>query len=198
MALARAVDIDTLAQNWWVVVLRGLAGILFGMATFFAPGISLAALVLLFGAFALADGILTIVTAIRRRGMRDGWGMLLFEGVAGIAAGVMTALWPGVTAMALLYLIAAWAIVTGAFEVAAAVRLRRIIRHEWLLALSGLASIGLGILLMLFPGPGSLALVLWIGAYALISGVLLVMLGIRLRSWGRHGAPGRQPAPAPA
>ena len=198
MPLQRAVDIETLAQNWWVMALRGLAGILFGLATLFAPGISLAALVLLFGAFAFADGILTVVTAVRRRGMRDGWGMLLLEGIAGIAAGIVTALWPGITALVLLYLIAAWAVVTGAFEIAAAIRLRRVIRHEWLLALSGLASIGLGILLMLFPGSGALALVLWIGAYALVSGTLLVVLAVRLRSWGRHGSPSRQPAPAPA
>ena len=178
------VDIETLARNWWVVLLRGLAGIAFGMITFVAPGISLAALVLLFGAYAFADGVLALVSAFRRR--RRSEAMLVLQGIAGIAAGVLTVLWPGVTAFALLCLIAAWALVTGGFEIAAAIRLRKAIDDEWLLILSGVASVALGVLLVLFPGPGALALVLWVGAYALVTGVLLVALSLRLRSL-RHG-----------
>src|SRR4051794_12745287 len=177
------VEVNSLSRNWWAVSLRGLAGILFGIITFVSPGISLAALVLLFGAYAFADGVLAIVTAVRRRGT-DRWWLLLLEGVVGIAAGIVTLLWPGITAIALLYLIAAWALVTGAFEIAAAIRLRRVITGEWLLALSGVLSIALGVLLVLWPGPGVLALVIWIGAYALVFGVLLVALGIRLRAVG--------------
>lgn len=177
------VDLDSLTRNWWAIVLRGIAGILFGLITFFAPGISLAALVLLFGAYAFADGVLAIVTAVRRRGA-DRWWLLLLEGLAGIAAGIVTLLWPGITAIALLYVIAAWALVTGVFEMAAAIRLRKVITGEWLLALSGVLSIALGVLLVLWPGPGALALVIWIGAYALVFGVLLVTLGIRLRALG--------------
>jgi uncharacterized membrane protein HdeD (DUF308 family) len=175
------IDLDGLRQNWWLVLLRGVAGILFGIITFVAPGISLAALVLLFGAYAFADGVLAIATAIRRRSA-DRWWLLLLEGIAGIAAGVVTLLWPGITALALLYLIAAWALVTGVFEIAAAIRLRKVITGEWLLALSGILSIGLGVLLVLAPGPGALALVIWIGAYAFVFGILLVALGFRLRS----------------
>jgi uncharacterized membrane protein HdeD (DUF308 family) len=188
--LIAIVDVDTLVRNWWVVVLRGVAGIIFGLITFFAPGISLAALVLVFGAYALVDGVLALVSVFRDRRARDRWWLLVFQGIAGIAAGIMTFLWPGITAIALLYLIAAWALVTGAFEIAAAIRLRKVIDDEWLLVLSGILSIGLGILLMLFPGPGALALVLWIGACAFVSGILLVFLGFRLRSWGKsHRAP---------
>ncbi|HEV7366685.1 MAG TPA: HdeD family acid-resistance protein [Gemmatimonadales bacterium] len=177
------VDVDSLSRNWWAVSLRGLAGILFGIITFFAPGISLAALVLLFGAYALVDGVLAIVSAVRRRGA-DRWWLLLLEGLVGIAAGVLTFLWPGITALALLYVIAAWALVTGAFEIAAAIRLRKAISGEWLLALSGIFSIALGVLLVLFPGPGALAVTIWIGAYAFVFGALLFALGLRLRGLG--------------
>jgi uncharacterized membrane protein HdeD (DUF308 family) len=188
------VDLDGFAKNWWAVSLRGLAGILFGIITFLAPGISLAALVLLFGAYAFADGVLAIVSAVRRRGT-DRWWLLLLEGLVGIAAGILTILWPGITALALLYVIAAWALVTGAFEIAAAIRLRKAISGEWLLALSGVLSIALGVLLILAPGPGALALVIWIGAYAFVFGALLFALGFRLKGLGSprhrgHPAPG--------
>jgi uncharacterized membrane protein HdeD (DUF308 family) len=188
------VDVDSLSRNWWAVSLRGLAGILFGIITFIAPGISLAALVLLFGAYAFADGVLAIVTAIRRRG-NDRWGMLLLEGLVGVAAGVLTLLWPGITALALLYVIAAWALVTGGFEIAAAIRLRKVITGEWILALSGILSMALGVLLIVAPGPGALAVVIWIGAYAFVFGVLLFALGLKLKGLGsaRHrgqAAPG--------
>ena len=101
----------------------------------------------------------------------------------------MTLIWPGITALALLYLIAAWALVTGTFEIAAAIRLRKVITGEWLLVLSGIASIALGVALVIFPGPGALVLVLWIGAYALVSGALLIALSFRLRSWDRSHSP---------
>jgi len=184
-SLIAGVDVDTLVRNWWVVVLRGVARILFGLTTFFAPGISLAVLVLFYGAYALVDGILALVSVIWDRGARGHWWLLVFEGIAGIAAGVITFLWPGITAIALLYVIAAWALVTGAFEIAAAIRLRKVIDDEWLLVLSGILSIGLGILLLLYPGAGALAVVLWIGAYAFVFGTLLLILGLRLRSWGK-------------
>jgi uncharacterized membrane protein HdeD (DUF308 family) len=179
------IGVEALSRNWWLFLLRGLAGILFGIITFIAPAISLAALVLLFGAYAFADGVLAIVAAVRRRGEAR-WGMLLLEGVAGIAVGVMTLFLPGITALTLLYLIAAWAIVTGVLELVAAVRLRKEIKGEWILALGGIASIAFGVLVALLPGAGALAIVIWIGAYALVFGVLLVVLSFRLRSWGRH------------
>ena len=188
------IDVETLAHNWWVLLLRGIAGIIFGVLTFIWPEISLAALVLLFGAYAFADGVLALINGIRERRVNDRWWVLLLHGILGIAAGIVTVLWPGITALALLYIIAAWALVIGALEIAAAIRLREVIEGEWLLALAGIASVALGILLFLFPGPGALALVIWIGAYALVSGVLLTILAFRLRSWAHdstvpHGTP---------
>lgn len=188
------IDVETLAQNWWVLLLRGIAGIIFGVLTFIWPEISLAALVLLFGAYAFADGVLALINGVRERRVNDRWWVLLLHGILGIAAGIVTVLWPGITALALLYIIAAWALVIGALEIAAAIRLRKEIEGEWLLALAGIASVALGILLFLFPGPGALALVIWIGAYALVSGVLLTILAFRLRSWAHdstvpHGTP---------
>ena len=179
------IDVGTLARNWWVVLLRGVAGIIFGLATFFAPEISLTALVLVFGAYAFLDGVLALISAIRRRGATDHWWLLVTEGVMGVAVGVLTFVWPDITTLALLYLIAAWALVTGGLEIAAAIRLRKVITGEWLLVLIGIASVALGVILILFPEPGALAVVLWIGAYALVSGALLIALSIRLRSWAK-------------
>jgi uncharacterized membrane protein HdeD (DUF308 family) len=174
------IDLDSLTRNWWAVALRGLAGILFGIITFVRPGISLAALVLLFGAYAFADGVLSIVSAVRRRGA-DRWWLLLLHGIVGIGAGIVTWLWPGITALALVAVIAAWALMGGALQVAAAIRLRKVITGEWLLALGGVLSIALGVMLLVFPGPGALALVIWIGAYAFVFGIVLLVLGFRLR-----------------
>ncbi|HEY2389336.1 MAG TPA: DUF308 domain-containing protein [Candidatus Binatia bacterium] len=185
--MAMTLDVDTLAHNWSLVLLRGLAGIVFGILTLLAPGISLAVLVLLYGAYALADGLLSLLAAMRPRGSERSGAMLVY-GVVGIGAGVVALLWPAITAFALVYLIAAWALVTGVVEVAAAVRLRKVIANEWLLAVSGLLSVGLGVLLMLYPISGALVLVLWVGAYALVSGVVLTVLAFRLHSWseGHH------------
>ena len=186
-----------LAYNWWALAVRGALAILFGILAFLWPGISLTALVLLFAAFAFADGVLAIVTGVR--GIRgDGrWWAVLLEGMLGIAVAVLTVLWPAITALALLFLIAAWAIVNGLLEIVAAVRLRRVIRGEWLLALAGVASIVFGVMLALNPGAGALALLWLIAAYAIVFGVLLVGLGFRLRGWLNH-APTFEGRPRPA
>jgi uncharacterized membrane protein HdeD (DUF308 family) len=187
------IAVDTLSRNWWAVLLRGVAGVLFGIATFLAPDISLAALVLLFGAYAFVDGVFGIASAVRRRDTSDNWWLLLLEGLVGVAVGVLTVVWPGITALALLFLISTWALITGVLELGAAIRLRKAISNEWLLALSGIASIVFGALLLLFPAAGALAVVLWIGAYALITGVLLIALGIRLHSLESRRHPGVAP-----
>jgi uncharacterized membrane protein HdeD (DUF308 family) len=166
-----------LARYWWAVALRGLLAVLFGLVAIFWPGITLVSLVFLFGAYALVDGIVAIVSAFRS----GEWWPLLLEGVVGIAAGVGAFLWPGITALALLYLIAAWAILTGILEIVAAVRLRKVIENEWWLALGGVASIILGVILVAAPGVGALGLVWAIGVYALVFGITLIALGFRLR-----------------
>jgi uncharacterized membrane protein HdeD (DUF308 family) len=182
------VNVDTLVRNWWVVLLRGIAAVLFGLVSFFLPEASFAALVLVFGAYALADGVLTIISAIRHRGDIDRWWVVFLQGLVGVAVGVATLIWPGITALALLYVIAAWALVTGVLEIAAAIRLRKVITGEWLLILLGVASIAFGVLLALFPVAGALALTIWIGAFALASGALLIAFALRLRSWRKSGS----------
>lgn len=170
-----------LARNWWVLAVRGLFGIAFGILAFVWPGLTLGALVVVFGAYALVDGIFALVAAVRVAGAQGRWWPLLLESLVSIAAGVLTFVWPGITALALLFVIAAWAIVTGVFEIVAAVRLRKEISDEWALGLSGAASVIFGFWLLIFPGAGALAVVWLIGIYAIVFGVLLLMLAFRLR-----------------
>jgi uncharacterized membrane protein HdeD (DUF308 family) len=176
-----------LARNWWAVALRGLFALLFGVLTLIWPAISVTVLVLLFGAYVLVDGIFAVVAAISRASEGRGhWWALLLEGLVGIAAGVLTFVWPAITALVLLYLIAAWGVVTGVFEILAAIRLRREVEGEWLLALGGVLSVIFGVLLFLLPGAGLLAVTWLIGIYAAVFGVLLLALAFRLRGWGRR------------
>lgn len=182
---------NMLYRAWWLVLLRGLAGIVFGIIAFLAPLSSLAALIIVFGAYAFADGVVLIVSAIRRRDEPEGrptWALWL-NGLVGIGIGLITLFRPAATALGLLWTIAFWAILTGALEIVAAVTLRKAIKGEWLLGLGGVLSIVLGILLVLFPAAGLLTLVFWIGAYALVFGVLLTVLAFRIRARSRsHSA----------
>jgi uncharacterized membrane protein HdeD (DUF308 family) len=175
-------NVNSLARDWWIIVLRGLAAVLFGIVAFVWPNVTLAALVLLFGAYVLVDGVLGLVVGLTRKSERRRWWVLALEGLAGIALGVLTFLSPQVTALVLLYGIAAWAILTGVLEIAAAIRLRKEIDNEVLLGLSGVVSIGLGVLLVLFPGAGAVSLIWMLGAYALVFGLILMALGFRLRA----------------
>ena len=176
---------EILSRNWGWLVLRGVVAILFGVLTAFQPGITLAALVLLFGAYALTDGVTTIIWAIANRRDEPHWVSLIFGGLMSIAAGVITFFWPAMTTVALLFVIAGWAMVTGTATIAAAIQLRKVIAGEWRLVLFGLMSVTFGVILLAAPAVGALAMVLWIGGYAIVSGVLLISLGMRLRSWGR-------------
>jgi len=171
----------TLAQNWWALVLRGVCAVLFGVGAFAWPGITLAVLILLYGAYVLVEGVLEVAWAlIGRQAGAFPWGVLL-AGLAGVAVGIVTFVSPGLTALALLYLIAAWAIIRGVFEIVAAIHLRRELENEWLLALSGLLSVGLGVLLIVAPGAGALALLWWIGGFAIVVGIVMIVLGLRLK-----------------
>jgi len=175
-----------LIGNWWAFVLRGLIAVIFGILTFLMPSMALLTLVLLFGFYAITDGVFKIIAAFRRTAAdQRPWGALLISGILGLIAGACALLIPGLTAIALLYVIAAWAVVTGAMEIAAAIRLRRQIHGEWLLALAGVLSIALGVLMAIFPGAGALTVVLWIGAWAIVFGVVMVVLGFELRHWTR-------------
>jgi uncharacterized membrane protein HdeD (DUF308 family) len=186
--------LDVLTRYWWTLVIRGVAAVLFGLMALIWPGITVLALVLLFGAYAILDGVLALGAAAlndARSAGRRPW--LVLEGIAGILTGIVTFAWPDVTTLVLLWLIAAWAIVTGVLEVVAAVRLRREIEGEWVLAASGVLSVVFGLLMMVWPASGAVALVVLIGVYAIVFGAALVALGWRLRAMrGTAGTP--QPA----
>jgi uncharacterized membrane protein HdeD (DUF308 family) len=175
------VSVVSLVKNWWAVALRGAAALVFGILTALWPDIGLTALVVLFGSFAIVYGVFNIITAVRRRRDERRWWALLLEGVVSVAVGTVTLIMPDLTALALVYVIAAWAILTGILEIAAAIMLRRHIRGEWWLALAGMLSVAFGAVLAIWPGVGALALVLWIGAYAIVLGILLIALGFKLR-----------------
>jgi uncharacterized membrane protein HdeD (DUF308 family) len=178
---------NTLGHNWWMLALRGLVAIIFGVLAFVLPGMTLLTLVFLFGAYAIVNGVLALVHAFSAPKGYPRFGALMVTGIISIAAGVLAFIWPGITALSLVLLIAAWAIVNGVFEIATAIRLRRVIAHEWLLALAGVLSVLLGIVMLLQPGVGALALVWWIGGFAIAFGVLLVALAFRVRRAGPAG-----------
>ncbi|HKP05248.1 MAG TPA: HdeD family acid-resistance protein [Chthoniobacterales bacterium] len=177
---------DTLSHNWWLLALRGLTAVIFGVLTFIWPAISLFALIMLFGAFALVNGVLSVFLAAKAPKGYPRFGSLLIGGLLGIFTGFLTFFWPGLTALGLLIMIAAWAIATGVMEIVAAIKLRKKIKGEWLLVLAGICSVAFGIMLLLMPGPGALVLVLWIGAYALVSGILLIILAFKMRKLGNE------------
>ena len=174
--------LHTLTANWWALALRGLAAVLFGLLTFFLPGITLVTLVLLFGAYALVDGLFNVIAFFRVASHQ--WALLI-EGVIGIITGVLTFAWPAITAIVLLYVIAFWAILTGILEIIAGIRVRKVVSNEWLLLVMGVLSFLFGVLILFAPGAGALAIVLWIGAYALVFGIFLLALAFRLR-WHRR------------
>jgi uncharacterized membrane protein HdeD (DUF308 family) len=174
-----------LARNWSWVALRGVVAIVFGVLTLMNSAITLALLVLLFGTYALVDGILAVVAAITSRTTEAHWLLLLIGGLGGIVFGVCTLLSPGITATLLLYLIAFWTLFIGFSEIWAVIRFQSAITGEWILALAGFASVALGLFLVRHPALGAVAFVLWIGVYALFLGILLIILGLRLRRWWR-------------
>jgi uncharacterized membrane protein HdeD (DUF308 family) len=173
-----------MAQNWWALVLRGVAAVIFGILAYIWPDITFTALVLLFGAYALWDGVFALIGAFRTQGDRR-WALVL-EGIVGIAAGLLTFLWPGAATFALLFIIAGWAVATGILEIVAAIRLREEIEGEWLLLVSGVLSVLFGIAIAVWPAAGLLAVTWIIGAYAIVFGILLIVLGFRLRNWTKE------------
>jgi uncharacterized membrane protein HdeD (DUF308 family) len=175
----------TVTHYWWMILIRGIFAILFGIAAFIWPGPTIEVLVLLFGAYALVDGIFAVIVGLQQYGETQRWWTVLLEGIVGIVLGVLTLFWPGTTATVLLAFITAWAIMTGVFEIAAATALRKVIEGEWALILAGAASVLFGVLLVLQPTAGALALIWLIGAYAIIFGVLYSILAFELRRLGQ-------------
>ena len=173
-------------RHWWAVALRGVLAILFGLVALFWPRLTVEVLVIFFGAFALVGGMFEVVVALGDRGVHGRWEVLLVEGLAGVAIGLITFFWPGITALVLLFLIAMWAIVTGILEITVAAWVYKAMGNEWMLLLGGIASVFFGVLLALLPGVSLLALTWLVGIYAIVFGVLQLAMAVqwrRLERW---------------
>jgi uncharacterized membrane protein HdeD (DUF308 family) len=177
-----------LSRTWWVLALRGVVALLFGMMALAWPGITLLVLVALFAAFALLVGAVIVAGALGNRTMDRGWWLMIILGIVSLAAGTLAIVQPGTTLFALIVLMAANAIVTGALDIAVAIRLRRQIEHEWLLILTGVVAVAFGVLVLLFPPAGALALAFFLGFYATATGILLLALALRARRWQKGSA----------
>lgn len=177
-----SVMVHALAKNWWMLLLRGVAAIIFGVLAFAWPGMTLLTLIMFYGAFALIDGVLAVVAAITGGATAPRW-WLAIVGLLGIATGLLVFMMPGLTALVLLYFIAGWAIATGVFQIIGAIRLRKEIDDEWYLILSGVVSVLFGIGVMMAPGAGALALLWIIGIYAVATGAIMVALAFRLKKF---------------
>lgn len=181
--------VRSLSRYWWLVVLRGVLAILFGLVAFTWPELTLVTLAILFGIYAIVDGLIAIVTGLSRTKETPRWWTFLLEGLIDIGAGLVALLWPGLATLVIVYMIAAWAVFTGILEIVTAIRLRHEIKNEWVLALGGLISVIVGLLLFFQPAAGSLAIIWTMAAYAIIFGMLLIVLGFRLKNWSETDAP---------
>ncbi|TDR94656.1 HdeD family acid-resistance protein [Enterovirga rhinocerotis] len=174
-----------LARNWWVVALRGAFGILFGVLTLLLPGVTLVSLVYVFAAYLLIDGALAIAAAVRAARAGERWGLLILEGIVDLVGAAAMVAIPGLAIVFFIYLVAGWSIVSGVFEVVAAFQLH-LDHGRWWLVLAGIVSIAFGLLIAIAPIAGAIVLAVWIGAYAIVFGTMLLVLGFRLKS--RHQA----------
>jgi uncharacterized membrane protein HdeD (DUF308 family) len=172
--------LHALAQHWWLLLLRGICAIVFGVLAFVWPGLTLLTLVIFYGAFVLVDGVLALAAAVMGGAPAPRW-WLAIVGIAGVVAGALTFFWPGITALVLLFFIAGWAIAAGVMQIIGAIQLRKEIDDEWMLILGGVLSVLFGIGVLIFPGAGALALILVIGAFSIAYGVTLVMFAFKLR-----------------
>jgi uncharacterized membrane protein HdeD (DUF308 family) len=173
--------LHALAKSWWVLLLRGITGIVFGILAFVWPGLTLLTLVVLYGAFALVDGVLSLIAAFTGSAKPVPTWWLVVVGLLGIAAGIVAFVWPGITAIALVLLIGAWALVHGIFEIIGAIQLRKEIDNEWWLILCGALSVVFGLIVLFAPGAGALGLIWAIAAYSIAFGIMFVGLALRLR-----------------
>ena len=183
-----------LADNWWAVALRGVVAILFGIAAFALPAATMLALVIFFAAYSLLDGILSIILAVRGARKGERWGLLTLNGVLGIAVSIAAMLWPGITVLAFVLMVAAWSLITGGLMLGAAFSLK-VSHGRWLLVLGSVLSLIWGVLLVISPFVGALVLTWWIGAQALIFGVILIMLAFKLRQHRGDHMPTAMAAP---
>lgn len=175
-----------ISKYWWVILLRGVLAIVFGVIALVSPGITLFWLIFLFGAYAIGDGALEIWSGIRNRATNDRWWVDILIGLAGIVAGILVISWPDLSALAVMFFIAAWMVIIGVLQIVYAIRVRKEISNEWWIILSGALSVVLGIWFFAFPGDGAVSLVWLIGLYAVFFGVLLVLFAFRARKGFEH------------
>lgn len=171
---------DQLASTWWLVLIRGIAAVIFGILTIIWPGITLWVLVIFFGAYALVGGIFSVISAFRHGTESKAW--LIISGIISILAGLVAFAWPGITTLALLFVIAFWAIFTGVSEIIAGIKLRKVIDNEWMLIIGGLLSVVFGVLLLIWPASGALALTWLIGIFAIVYGIAMIILSVRVKN----------------
>jgi uncharacterized membrane protein HdeD (DUF308 family) len=174
---------ELLSRAWWMLALRGTIAVLFGIVAIVWPGLTLLWLVALFALYALFTGVVSIAGAVKNRTSDREWWLILLLGVTGVCAGVIAIVSPGLTALVLVLVMGANALITGVLDIAVAIRLRKVITGEWMLILAGLVSIAFGLFVFLFPAAGALALVWMISAYAIVTGFLLLGLAFRARGW---------------
>ena len=179
-------SVTQLASNWWALALRGVLALLVGFLALTRPGMTLGAIVFLLGAYMFVDGVFAIMAALRGIRANDKWGWMLVEGILGIVAGIIVFRTPSTGAIVLLWLVAFWAITHGIAEIAAGIKLRKIIEGEWLLILAGVLSLALGIFVLMRPSAGLVLLVTWVGVYAIFAGIVTLMLAFRIRKWSHE------------
>ena len=173
--------LHVLARNWWALLIRGIAAVIFGLLAFFWPGATGFALVILFGAYAFVDGIFALISAVRAAEAHQRWWAFLLEGIVGILIAAVVVFYPGIAGLALYFTIAFWAILTGILEIVAAVQMRKLIPNEFWLILGGILSIIFGVLLYVFPLMGILTVIYLIGFYAILFGIIMIVFSFRLR-----------------
>ncbi len=173
---------QTANRFWWLMILRGILAIIFGLIALVFPGIALLAIIYVFAAYALVDGITAAVVAIQTRNSSSRWWVLLLEGLVGVVIGILVFVWPGETALVLLYLVAIWAVITGIMELSGAFVIPGAARLHWGLAIAGILSIIFGVILFIHPGAGLLAILWLVGIYAIIFGIFLIVHAIQVRS----------------
>jgi uncharacterized membrane protein HdeD (DUF308 family) len=178
--------VETLSKRWWLVVLRGVLAVIFGVTAWAWPGLTLTTLVVMVGAYVLASGMLSFAGMFFAREDGESIWPYLLDGLLGLFTGIMVLAWPGISTLALLYLIAAWAVASGIFQIAGAIELRKEIEGEWLMGIAGAGSILFGVLTAIFPGDGALALVWTIGLYSVVIGIVFIVLGFRLHGGERR------------
>ena len=187
--------VEALARNWWALLIRGIAAVIFGILAFVWPGPTLLVIGILFGAYAFVDGVFAIVAAVRAAKAQERWWPFLLEGIVGLAIAAITFYDVGITLLALYITIAAWAFITGILEIVAAIQLRKTINNEWLLILAGICSILFGILMIWHPIAAALAIVWIIAAYAVVFGIIMIVLSFRLKRHADTLAPATPVAP---